>query len=111
MPKVPLAALSLNLLADGYAGSAIDAGLRRVQEDIIERGHDGLPRTVTIKLAFTPEDKGRCKIEVDVGVKCPGYKPPATVAKYDQQAGGLVFSPDCSENPDQTTINDLDSAQ
>lgn len=109
MPKVPVAALSLNLLADGYAGSAIDAGLKRVQEDIIDRGSDGQARALTIKLVFTPEDKGRCKIDLDVSVKCPGYRPPATVAKYDQRAGGLVFSPDCSENPDQLTTNDIDA--
>lgn len=108
MPKVPVQGMTLNMLADGYAGKAIDAGLRRVTEDVIDRGHDGKPRTLTIKLTFTPDATGRCEIAVDVGVKCPGYKPPPTVAKYDQSFGGLAFSPDCAENPDQTTINDID---
>lgn len=102
--KVPVGATTLSTLADGYAGRAIDSGLARIQEDIVKRGHDGQKRTLTIKLTFTPDDKGRSAIDVDVSVKTPGYKPPKTMAKYDQQAGGLVFNPDCSENPDQLTL-------
>lgn len=102
--KIPVGAVSLSSLADGYAGRAIDSGLARVMEDINKRGHDGQKRTLTIKLTFTPDDKGRSSIDVDVAVKIPGYKPPKTVAKYDEQAGGLVFSPDCAENPDQVAL-------
>lgn len=102
--KVPVAAVTLSTLADGFAGRAIDSGLSRVMEDITARGHDGQKRTLTIKLTFTPDDKGRSSIDVDVAVKTPGYKPPKTIAKYDQAAGGLVFSPDCAENPDQLTL-------
>lgn len=111
MPKVPLAGMTLAMLGDGYAGSAIDAALKNLQQDIVQRGSDGLARVLTVKVTFTPDDKLRCKIEVDVGTKIPGFKPPATMAKYDQNAGGLMFSPDCSENPDQTTINDLNASE
>lgn len=102
--KVPVAAVTLATLADGFAGRAIDSGLSRIMDDIVNRGHDGQKRTLTIKINFTPDDKGRSSIDVDVSVKTPGYRPPKTIAKYDQQAGGLVFSPDCAENPDQLTI-------
>lgn len=106
MPKIPIAGMTLNMLSDGYAGKAIDAGLRQITSDLIDRGHDGQKRTLTIRVTFQPDEKGRCEVDVDVGVKVPGYRPPKTLAKYDQAAGGFVFNPDASENPDQTTIGD-----
>lgn len=106
MPKVPIQGMSLSMLADGYAGRAIDSGLEQIARDILDRGHDGQKRVLTIKVTFEPADKGRCSIDLDVGVKIPGYRPPTTVAKYDQAAGGLVFNPEASENPDQMTIGD-----
>jgi len=102
--KVIVQGLTLTQLADGYAGKAIDSALKRITDDIQDRGHDGKPRLLTVKITFTPDPSGRCEIEVDAGVKCPGYKPPKTVAKIDQRAGGLIFNPDCSENPDQAAL-------
>lgn len=105
--KVPLQAVSISSLADGYAGKAIDAGFRRIMEDIVDRGHDGQKRTMIIKVTFTPSETGQCKIGVDVGTKCPSYVPPETLAKYDHKAGGLIFSPECADNPDQMTFPDM----
>lgn len=101
--KIPVAAMNINTLADGYAGRAIDSAISRVSEDILSRG-DQQKRTVTIKLSFMPDDKGRCEIDVEASVRLPGYKPPKTVAKIDAAAGGLMFSPDASENPEQFAI-------
>lgn len=108
MPKVPLQGMTLAMLSDGYAGKAIDAGLREIERDLMERGQDGQKRTLTIKVTFDPDEKGRVDIDTQVGVKTPAFRPPKTQAKLDQRAGGLMFNPDCSENPDQTTFADLD---
>ena len=40
MAKVPVQGMTLSMLADGYAGKAIDVGLKRIMEDIVDRGHD-----------------------------------------------------------------------
>jgi hypothetical protein len=101
--KMIVQGITLSQLADGYAGRAIDSGLKRVTEDIIERGGDGKTRTLNLKIQFTPDETG-CEIDVEVGVKIPGYKPPKTRAKVDERAGGLIFNPDCSENPDQAAL-------
>ena len=107
MAKVPVQGMTLSMLADGYAGKAIDVGLKRIMEDIVDRGHDRQKRVMTIKITFTPDQTGQCKIGVDVGTKCPSYVPPETVAKYDQQAGGLMFSPDSATNPDQMRFPEM----
>lgn len=102
--KLLIQGVNLSQLADGYAGRAIDSGLKRITDDIIDRGADGKARKLNIQISFTPDSSGRCEIEVEVGVKVPGYKPPKTVAKIDDRAGGLSFNPDCSENPDQAAL-------
>lgn len=108
MPKVPLDGMTLNMLSDGYAGRVIEEGLADIIRDINERGHDGKARKLVIELTLVPEDKGRVSIDTQVKTKLPAYRPPQTVAKLDDRAGGLVFNSDCSENPDQLTVNDLD---
>ncbi len=101
--KVPLSAMTINTLADGYAGRAIDAALARAAEDILKRG-DKKKRVVVIRLEITPSDSGRAKIGVSAEAKLPAYVPSETIATIDVNAGGLMFSPDCSENPDQVAI-------
>lgn len=107
MPKVPLQGVSLSQLADGYAGKAIDEGLNEVVSDIDGRGDDGKPRKVVIELTFLPQGKGYVEIDVQVKTKMPAHRPPTTKAKIDQRVGGLVFNPDCRENPSQMTTNDI----
>ena len=106
MPKIPISELTLPMLGDGYAGKAIAAGLEVINRDLIERGDDGKPRKLAVNVTFIPSPNGRCEIDVQVKTTCPAFRPPATVAKYDQKAGGFVFNPDASENPDQMTIPD-----
>lgn len=104
MPRTPLQGVSISQLADGYAGRAIDEGLNAIIADISERGDDGKPRKVTIELTLTPEGKGQVEIDVQVKTKVPAIRPPKTTAKMDQKAGGLIFNPDNSINPDQEPL-------
>jgi len=107
MAKVPLQAISLAQLSDGYAGKAIDAALEQVVRDLQDRGEDGIARKVTITITLKHVGAGRVDIDTQVATRAPAYRPPKTQAKMDARAGGLMFSPDCSENPDQRTFNDL----
>lgn len=105
MPKVPLQGLTLGSLSEGYAGKVIDDALTDVTRDLVRRGHDGKKRTVTITLDFIPDgDTAQCQIDVNVGVKLPGYRPPKTIARFDQAAGGLVFRTESAGHPDQPAI-------
>lgn len=106
MPKTPLQGISLTQLADGYAGRAIDAGIAEVSKDIDERGRDGQKRKLVLTLTFTPESNGHVEVDVQVSTKLPAFRPPTTKAKYDGAAGGLVFDPDCRDNPAQKTFAD-----
>lgn len=105
--RVPLQGVSITQLADGYAGKAIDAAINAVVKDIADRGDDGLARKVTIQFTFVPTAAGRVDIDVQVKNSVPALRPPKTQAKIDLAAGALVINPDCSENPDQLTFNDL----
>lgn len=107
MAKRTLQALTIASLADGFAGRAIDSGLKRVFEDIDDRGDDGKSRTLTVKLTFTPGGGGTVSIDVDTAVKLPSYRPQKTLAKLDHRTGGLAFSPDASENPEQMALPGL----
>lgn len=109
MPKVPVSAETLNNLGDGYAGKAIDAALEVINRDLIDRGHDLKPRKLVVTYTFTPAASGNIKINVQTKTTTPAYQPPDTMARYDQHAGGFVFSPDAAGNPDQTTLADLDT--
>lgn len=106
MPKVPLQGMTLNMLSDGFAGRVIEEGLAAVVKDLEARGHDGKDRKLTIQLTFSPEDKGRVGIDVQVATKFPALRPPKTAARIDSRAGGLIFNPECSENPEQQTFAD-----
>lgn len=103
--KVPLSAMTINTLADGYAGRAIDSALRKAMDDILKRD-DRKKRVVSIRLEITPNGDGRVKIAVNADAKLPAYVPSDTIATIDMNAGGLMFSPDCADNPDQLTLPD-----
>jgi hypothetical protein len=127
--KVPLQGISISQLSDGYTGKALDQALASVVQDINDRGDDGQARIVNVKLTFTPTGSGddgqarivnvkltftptgsgRVDIDTQVTTKMPALHPPKTQAKLDGRSGGLIFNPDCSENPDQQTFNDLES--
>lgn len=108
--KVPLSAVTLNTLADGYAGRAIDSALRKAMEDILKRD-DRKKRVVAIRVEITPNGDGRAKIAVSADAKLPAYVPSDTIATIDMNAGGLMFSPDCADNPDQLTLPDTGSEE
>lgn len=109
MAKVPLDAMTLNLLSDGYSGKVIDHGLSEVVRDLVDRGHDGKPRKLVVTFALTLEGEGRVSIDTQVKTQVPAYRPPATQAKFDRAAGGLVFNPEVATNPDQQTFADADA--
>lgn len=103
--KLVLQAVNLAQLSDGYAGKLFDAAMLEVCNDIDDR-NDGKPRVVTLKLTIKAATEGRVKITPEVTVKKPAMVPPETLARIDMNAGGFVFNPDCTENPDQKTIHE-----
>lgn len=105
--KQILQGINLGQLSDGFAGRVINDALADAAADIKNRGGDGKPRKLVIELTFIPDANGRVEIDTQVSVKAPKYRPPSTMAKINDHAGGFLFSPDCSENPDQLTTNDI----
>lgn len=108
--KVLMQAVNIAQLSDGYTGKLLDAALLEVCNDIDDR-NDGKPRVITLKLTIKAAAEGRVKITPEVNVKKPAMIPPETLARIDMNAGGFVFNPDCTENPDQKTIHEqIDAA-
>lgn len=103
MKNLPIDSVSLNLLSDGLAGRMIDAELMRINKDLVDRGHDLQPRKLKIELTFKANG-AFLAVKVKAKAELPPLESPPTTAKYNQQAGGYVFSPDCADNPDQQTI-------
>jgi hypothetical protein len=107
--RVPLTARTLPDLSDGYAEKTIDEAMASVWRDVQERGHDGNRRKLVITLTYTPDDKGIVDIDLQVKTTVPAYRPPATKAKLNTRAGGLMFNTESADNPDQQTFSDIDN--
>lgn len=105
--RVVLQATSLAALSDGYVGKIIDADIRRIFEDINDRGTDMKVRELTITLKFKPDGYDGLSIDTATKVKLPNQVPPVTVCKLNTVVGGMIFNPDCGSNPDQMTTSDL----
>jgi hypothetical protein len=106
--KTCLQGVNLAQLSDGYTGKAIDKALGEVSRDIDDRGRDGKTRKIIITLTITPEGEDHVEIDTQVQTKMPAFRPPTTKAKLDEKAGGMIFNPDCRDNPSQLTTNDID---
>ena len=101
-PK-PITADTLNKLSDGLLGRMIDGELERINHDIINRGHDGQARKLKIEIEFKVKGD-RLVAKPRVKADLPTLEAPPTIAKYDQKAGGFMFSPDDASNPEQEAI-------
>lgn len=106
--KTVIQGVSLSALSDGYAGRVIDEAFRTVTKDLYERGQDGKPRKVTITVTMTPEGNNITDVDVQAKTTLPPMRPPTTKAKLDMAAGGLIFNPDCSDNPEQQVIPQME---
>lgn len=104
--KVPLDAQHLHLLSDGFTGRILDSAFAEVCKDLEQRGHDGQPRKIDLSMSFKKKD-GAIIIEPQVKTTLPPQRPPVTVAKYSDHAGGILFNPDVPANPDQGTFADV----
>lgn len=102
--KKLIQAVTLSQLSDGYSGKLVDQAINQAYQDLYERGQDGKPRKVIVTYILQPEQNNQLKIDTKVKVVVPDMQPPSTIAKLDAKAGGMVFNPDCADNPDQLTI-------
>lgn len=103
---------TIGLLADGLFGRVVDRELENLYRDIDERGNDGKPRELTIKIALHPAGNGVVDIDAKATTKIPAVVPPRTTAKLNRATGGLVFNPEVADSPDQTTYtDDADAAE
>lgn len=96
-------------LADAMNKPVIDAELKRIVDDLEQRGRDGQTRVLTIQLTFAAGERdGRYTISTAVSSKIPPQKTPKTTGKlvYDQDAKRwqMQFRSDNCENPDQPTM-------
>lgn len=111
MAKKILDAENIGEISEGYVGAAIDATLRKIYDDITDRGADGLPRSLKLELSFKLVSfklvgKDQLEITSKIDAKIPAHKPVRTIAKLNAPAGGFTFSPETAHSPDQKTFAD-----
>lgn len=102
---VIMTATTMPQMSDGYVGACIDNELQSIYKDLDNRGKlDGITRKLCIEISLTADPTGRIETNAKVQAKLPPLTTPKMVAKLDAAAGGMLFSPDMRENPDQLTI-------
>lgn len=100
---------SLGELDHGTARVVIDAALRKAVEDLDDRGDDGKPREVNIKVTMEKIDGGLTSAHVKVAAKIPEYQINGTVCRHKVVNGHsrLLFQQLAPDDPDQRTIDEL----
>ena len=104
----------LSGLDNGLFGAVVDRELRRLVDDLEDRGHDGNKRTLIIQIDFSMDpsrDPTSCGVAIDprVQAKLPPLRSGVTVGKVAAVPGGelgMLFRDDNADSPDQGTIYD-----
>jgi len=113
---IRLNSMSLAGLANGIFGVMIDDEIRRICNDLDERGKDGLKRTLTIKLDFFLDPKrtdSGIAIDPQVDAKFPAHRPQVTNARIaTNRTGefGMLFQAQNADDADQPSLLPDDEA-
>jgi hypothetical protein len=109
---------TLGLIDDGRAALICNRAFAEAVEDLSDRGSDSKPREVTIKVKLLQQGEDRYSIEVEAGVKRPGWKTAAHAALVGGHRGtdgkkvaDLRFQEFGTDDPTQTRIEDRDQPQ
>lgn len=79
MAELKLSLENLGELDGGSAELVINNALRLAVHDLDDRGKDGKPREVNIKVIMTQMDNGIPIVRVDCGVKVPAFRTAETI--------------------------------
>ena len=106
--KVQLCLANVGLLDRGSAQLGVDQALAQAVNDAEDRGDDGKPRTVTIKVIIQKAKTGAMEVQLECGVTLPSFKVNPTLANVRLDHHGkrhvLDFQPMSPANPDQNEI-------
>lgn len=102
-----LSADSIGDLDHGFARICIAEELKKVANDLEQRGDDDKARKLVITLSFTRVNENDTKIEFDCQAKLPTLKLAPTIAQRRGTGQGqhaLAFRPENPTRPDQPSI-------
>ncbi len=110
--SVELSNSTIGMLSDGAAGLIIDAELKNLMVDLDDRGSDGKPRVLTIKVTMIKKGDS-CDVLVDTKATMPPRKTNRTVAGIEASGKktAVFFSPDNAGNPKQPVIPGTESGK
>lgn len=111
MPTQQLTLASLGLLGRGYAEHAVTEELKRIADDLAGRPGVDAARTLTIKLAFRPQNSEsgvcqECELDIEVAAVLPKQRLSIPSLQVTG-AGRFAFRADSPEDVNQTTFRDL----
>ena len=103
---------TLGLLDQGRAAAIIDHAIQEAVTDLEDRGMDGKPRTIEIKIILKQIGEDRYAAEVQAGTKRPGWKTAGHTAEVRKRKGAafLNFQEHDVDEPKQTRIEDREEA-
>lgn len=104
---------TLGLLDDGRAKVIIERAMAEAVADLEDRGADGRPREITIKIKLEQEAEDAYSISVEAGTKRPGWKTTPHAAKARKQRGEVTlnFNEYEADDANQTRIEDRDQPE
>ena len=112
MAEMRLSLEQIRHLDGGASGAIIDAAIADAVRDIDDRGEDGKPRTVEIRLNFIKRPNGQVEVEVEAAAKVPRRRTASTCCNLKSNPTGtspiLLFQQYSPADPDQRTIDELE---
>lgn len=105
--QIPLCLDNIGELDHGAARLIIDAAIRDALRDLDDRGKDGKPRDINIKISMSLMDNGLIATHVEANSKIPARRTASTLGLVKQAQGNpeMLFQTLSPGDPHQTTID------
>jgi hypothetical protein len=112
MAREKLSLETIGELDGGRSAGIINAALKAAVADLDDRGEDGKPREVNIKLKLLKK-KGNIFISAQAKTNMPAYQTDDTVGELRQTKSGIAieFQPLAPENPQQEPLPKMSHAE
>jgi hypothetical protein len=112
MAELRMTLETISQLDGGAAGAIINAAIADAVRDIDDRGEDGKPRIVEIRLNLTKRPNGQVEVDVEAAAKAPRRRTASTVCNIRttpaSKDSSLLFQAYSPSDPDQRTIDELE---
>ncbi len=100
---------TLGELDGGAARAIIEAAIREAMTDLDDRGQDGLPRRVDVRLTVKQMPNGLVEAHVEATASVPKRRTNSTICRLKRssdRSARLLFQDGAPDDPDQRTLDE-----